>query len=233
MTADEARATLRKPRSLADRITDQLRSAILDHEFQPGDRLAAEALAARFDVSPTPLREAFARLAGEGWVVSLPQRGVRVAEVSVQEMLEIYELRALLEPMALRRSVAQGNDAWRRELRDCFASMMELSSGRLADLDGPAYGEYEARHVHFHKASLSRCGSGWLIRITDLLTDQSRRYRRLSLPIREQFASVEAEHRAIVEACLEGDQESAAVAVIAHMDNTRRAMMDWSGQSVP
>jgi GntR family carbon starvation induced transcriptional regulator len=213
--------------SLTDRVTDELRRAILAHEFLPGDRLGAAALAERFAVSATPLREAFARLAGEGWVSYQPQRGVRVAEVRVEEMLEIYELRLLLEPMALRRSVAAGDEEWRREVARAHRLMEASAHGPVADLDGRAYAEYEELHVRFHKITLSRCGSAWLIRLTDLLTDQSRRFRRLSLPVRARFGSVPAEHRAIADACAAGDADAAADALAAHVENTRRAILCW------
>jgi GntR family carbon starvation induced transcriptional regulator len=215
--------------SLADRVTDELRRAILAHEFLPGDRLGAASLADRFDVSATPLREAFARLAGEGWVTYQPQRGVRVAEVRVEEMLEIYELRMLLEPLALRRSVLTGDDAWRDEVAEAHRAMEEASCIPAADMDGRAYAQYEELHVAFHQVTLSRCGSAWLIRITDLLTNQSRRFRRLSLPIRARYGSVPAEHRAIADACTQGDADAAVEAGITHMENTRKAILSWAG----
>jgi|tagenome__1003787_1003787.scaffolds.fasta_scaffold20965361_2 GntR family transcriptional regulator, carbon starvation induced regulator len=214
--------------SMADRIADDLRNAILAHEFEPGDRLSAEALAGRLHVSPTPIREALARLAGEGWVVHVPQRGVRVADLNVQEMLEIYELRAVLEPIALRASVGRGDADWREEVRTRFTEMMQLDDGHLAELDGATYQEYEERHILFHKALLSQCGSRWLIRITDLLSEHSRRYRQLSIPIRGEFGSPTLEHQTIADACLAGDEDAAAAAVLAHMDNTRKAILLWN-----
>lgn len=216
-------------RSLVDRVTDELRQAILAQEFKPGDRLGATALGERFSVSATPLREAFARLAGEGWVSYLPQRGVRIAEISVEEMEEIYELRELLEPMALRRSVPAGDDSWRGEVTTAFEAMQEAGGDRLAMLDGRAYTDFEEVHVQFHKTTLRQCGSAWLLRITDLLTDQSRRFRRLSLPIRAEFGDVTEEHRLIMQACVDGDPDAAVAAVLTHMENTRRAIRRWAG----
>ncbi|MBB5156998.1 GntR family transcriptional regulator [Saccharopolyspora phatthalungensis] len=217
--------------SLTDRVTDQLRDAIFAHEFKPGDRLAATALANRFSVSATPLREAFARLAGEGWVSYLPQRGVRVAEISVKEMEEIYELRTMLEPMALRRSVAAGDDAWRDEVDQAFRRMQDAGGDNVTELTGRAYAAYEEVHVEFHKTTLRCCDSAWLLRIAELLTDQSRRFRQLSQPIRTDYGSVADEHRAIMQACLDGDEDAAAEAVLIHMNNTRKAILQWAEES--
>jgi DNA-binding GntR family transcriptional regulator len=129
--------------------------------------------------------------------------------------------------MALRRSVAAGDEEWRREVARAHRLMEASTHGPVADLDGRAYAEYEELHVRFHKITLSRCGSAWLIRLTDLLTDQSRRFRRLSLPVRTRFGSVPAEHRAIADACAAGDADAAAVALAAHVENTRRAILCW------
>src|SRR5262245_39856535 len=122
--------------SRADWVADELRRAIMARDFEPGERLSATVLAEKYKVSPTPLREAFARLAGEGWVAYQPQRGVRVADVSVIEMLEIYELREILEPLAVRRSTSAGDDAWRERLQRSFEEMEALSGAEPAGLDG-------------------------------------------------------------------------------------------------
>src|SRR5260221_8530480 len=81
---------------------DRLRQAILRGELRPGQRLHASDLAERWDVSATPLREAFQRLAGEGLVELLPHRGARVGELAAHATPALYELRLLLEPLALR-----------------------------------------------------------------------------------------------------------------------------------
>jgi GntR family carbon starvation induced transcriptional regulator len=81
----------------------------------------------------TPLREAFARLAGEGWVSYLPQRGVRVAEVSITEVEELA-LRPSCRSGRCRRQVVNGSPTWSR-----------------------AYAAYEDLHIEFHKTTLRHC----------------------------------------------------------------------------
>lgn len=221
----------RRPR--VDEVTDRLRHAILSHRFQPGDRLRAESLAVEFAVSPTPLREAFARLAGEGLVTYHPQRGVRVAAISLAEMEEIYELRELLEPMAIRRSVVAGDDAWRSGLAAAFDAMQAIGGDHPEGLGLDAYIAYEEAHVAFHKQALSACDSGWLTRMCAVLTDHSRRFRQVSLPLRADNSSILAEHHEILEACLNGDADAAASAHTQHMARTRDALRRWAdGQGV-
>ena len=81
------------PETRSDWALRRLRSAILTGEFPPGTRLRAEELAERWQVSPTPLREAFQRLGGARLVEVSPQRGVRVAEFTLEDAADLYALR--------------------------------------------------------------------------------------------------------------------------------------------
>src|SRR5690242_19785121 len=104
------------PATRSDWVEERLRAAILQGELEPGQRLHANDLADRWDVSATPLREAFQRLASDGLVEMLPQRGARVTDVSIEEAGQIYELRLLLEPLCLRRSLEASDDDHRAEI---------------------------------------------------------------------------------------------------------------------
>src|SRR4051794_20094392 len=109
------------PATRSDWVEERLRAAILRGELEPGQRLHANDLAERWAVSATPLREAFQRLAGDGLVEVLPQRGARVSRLSVQEAANIYELRLLLEPVALRQSLDASDDDHRVAMRVAFS----------------------------------------------------------------------------------------------------------------
>ena len=211
----------------ADWVADELRRAIMARDFKPGEKLATTMLAARLGVSQTPLREAFARLAGEGWVDYVPQRGVRVADISIKDMLEIYELREMLEPLAIRRSTTHGDDEWKSRVQVSFDDMVKLAGPEPAVLEGGSYDEYEAAHSQFHRVLLQECGSQWLIRLTSMLSDQCMRFRRLSLPLRSRLGSVYAEHERLCHAALIGDPDEAADAALVHMRNTKLAIMEW------
>src|SRR5205823_2477029 len=80
-----------------DLMVELLRDAILSGELAPGERLLQEELADRFDVSPTPVREAIQQLVAEGVLSHSPYKGVQVAEVEVEDVQEIYLIRAALE----------------------------------------------------------------------------------------------------------------------------------------
>ena len=82
----------------------------------PGRGSGSRSWRERWDVSPTPLREAVRTLAGEGLITLRAQRGARVAEVSAAEMEDVYATRMMLEPYVLRLSLERADDAWRAGL---------------------------------------------------------------------------------------------------------------------
>lgn len=98
-------ANQRKPKTKKEQIVDLLRDTILSGELAPGDRLLQEQLAERFDVSPTPIREAIQQLIAEGVLSHSPYRGVQVAEVTMDDMHEVYLIRSVVEELATRVAV--------------------------------------------------------------------------------------------------------------------------------
>ncbi|MFC5064828.1 GntR family transcriptional regulator [Actinomycetospora atypica] len=223
---------VRSPKApLVDRVTDLLRSEIINLELAPGERLAAEAIASRIAVSPTPVREAFARLAGEGFVVALPQRGVRVSEISPADVRDLYETRLLLEPVAIRRSVARSTDQWIDMIEKSFVDMMDAGAADLAALSPAEYAVHEEAHVAFHRITMSQCDSVWLRRFTDTMLDNSRRVRRLTLAVRTDFEAIVTEHRAIADACVTGDGDLAAQHHSHHLWRTIEAFDEWAATS--
>ncbi len=131
------------PTTLATWVDGRLREAILTGELPPGTKLRAEHLASQWGISPTPLREAFQRLAGLGWVTIEPQRGARVAEVDPSDAAELYDLRLLLDPQALRLAMANADDDYRARVRVAHKAL----SGRYRDLIGSLNA-----HREFHLA---------------------------------------------------------------------------------
>jgi DNA-binding GntR family transcriptional regulator len=109
MSADE----ISQPRSL--QIHDELREAILAGKLEPGTRLRAEALGERLRVSRTPVREALVLLAREGLVEIEPRRGASVRSFDAADLMDLYEVRALIEPHAAARAATRiGTEALKR-----------------------------------------------------------------------------------------------------------------------
>ena len=213
------------PQTRSDWVYERLKLAIVSGELPPGARLVAADLAQRWALSPTPLREAFQRLEGVGLVELSSQRGARVAATSVAEAEEIYELRLILEPWALRRSLEQSDDAHRAEVAAAHKRLVELLT------PVPSSDERLVLEAHraFHIALLARCPSLWLRRLTSLLADHSQRYLLLNAHYSQRVSESMAEHEQLLEATLSGDIERAARMLVAHMHGslgTVRAVLE-------
>jgi GntR family carbon starvation induced transcriptional regulator len=204
------------PGTRADWVDRRLRSAILTGELAPGEKLVAGPLAARFAVSATPLREAIQRLAASGLVEIEPQRGARVAAASAREAEEIYELRALLDPLALRDSLAHSDDAHLAAIDAAFAQLERADAARGDLVDALE------RHAAFHAALVARCRSRWLLRLTTLLADHSQRYAFLAIGTgaTDGHHDALAEHRALRDAAHAGDPDAAAALLRDHLQRT-------------
>ena len=98
------------PPTRAGAVAEKLRRLIQSGEIAPGSRLRQNELAERFGVSTTPVREAFAELAREGIVRLDAHRGATVFRPSLDELIEIYEIRGALEPLATELAAARATD---------------------------------------------------------------------------------------------------------------------------
>jgi DNA-binding GntR family transcriptional regulator len=174
--------------------------------------LHASDLAGRWHVSATPLREAFQRLAGEGLVELLPQRGARVSELAAGEAARIYELRLLLEPLALRQSLEASDDQHRAEIRSAFAAFRSARS-TLQGVDA---------HAEFHRILLARCPSMWLLRFTAQLADASRLYQIASVAAGGGQRHPRGDHQALRDAAIAGDIDACAALQEQHLRRTLR-----------
>lgn len=120
------RAKAKSQKTKMDQIVEVLRDAVLMGEFGSGERLLQEELAERFNTSSTPIREALRQLQAEGILEHSPYRGVQVAEVRMDDVREIYMLRAILESFVTRLAVPYLNNAYLEQLRAMQAQMREF-----------------------------------------------------------------------------------------------------------
>ncbi|MBM4247136.1 MAG: GntR family transcriptional regulator [Deltaproteobacteria bacterium] len=211
------------PETRSDWALRRLRAAILTGEFPPGTRLRAEELARRWQVSPTPLREAFQRLGGARLVEASPQRGVRVAEFTLDEAADLYALRLRLEPPALGESLLASDGAHRAEIT---AAYDRLASVRAVD-------EAADAHVAFHAALLARCPSAWTRHVAGLLGEHAQRYVLLGVQKLRTGPGPVAEHALLRDTALAGDVARATTLLEEHLrrtlDSVHRALAARDG----
>src|SRR3954447_22999292 len=199
--------TIESPPTRTHWVDTRLRRQILSGALAPGTKLRAEHLAETLGVSPTPLREAFQRLAGEGLVVIEPQRGARVAPIEEDDALELYDLRILLEPLAMRASMAHTDGLHAEEVADAYVRL----AGPFDDL-----GAALEAHREFHLALLARCPNRRMLALIGTLHDQSERYQAVGTITSPDHPLYET-HRDLVDVFASGDAEAMASLVERHL----------------
>ncbi|NVI96910.1 FCD domain-containing protein [Myxococcus sp. AM009] len=208
--------------TLASAVVDRLRGDILDGVLPPGEKLRLEHLAPRYGVGRTPLREACCRLASEGLVTIVDQRGFRVAPISRADLLDLTRTRQQIEPLALRAAITLGDIAWEGEVT---AALHRLQRRAPASGSGTLDDTWELEHARFHATLLSACGSPWLLKFHATLFDQTERYRRLAQAHGKARRSVEDEHAALVKATLARNAERACALLTEHIARTTELVL--------
>ena len=212
--------------TLTEKAYRRLRADIIGGAFEPGSPLRLEALKERYGLSFSPLREALNRLHAERLVVASALRGFRVSNVSFEEMRDAIETRVLIDVEGLRRSIARGDDDWEGAVVAAFHALSRCAN-RLSALkrerSEEEAEELEGRHREFHLALVSACGSRWLVEFSSQLYAQTERYRRPMMQMRSktpQARDIEGEHRAIMEAAIARNANSAAFLLKQHYRKT-------------
>ncbi|WP_330273689.1 GntR family transcriptional regulator [Lentzea sp. NBC_00516] len=190
------------PASRTDFVLESIKEAILYGKLKPGQALVETDLAATLNVSKTPVREALKTLAGSGLVVMSPYKGATVRTVDAEMASSVYDVRMLMEPEALRRSVALGADF--AEARSALDDTSDLARRSLANR-------------RFHRALYAGCGNPLLVRILDGLRDQAALITVAGWGISPTWDAEDAEHRAILVAAEEGFGDAAADLLRRHI----------------
>ncbi len=193
--------------TIAETVMSGIRGLLVKGELAPGSRIDQIELTRRFGVSIVPIREALARLASAGLVEIVSHRGVFVAKVSADELIDLYTVRELLEEQAARLAVDQLNDEDLRALEG-IADTMEVAA-KKQDFDKFLKLNREL-HFTLYRATKRR----HLMQIIDQMWDLSARYAHLQLhAMPERAAQSIAEVRTIVAACKRRDREEVGLMV--------------------
>ncbi|MFE5591985.1 GntR family transcriptional regulator [Streptomyces sp. NPDC056549] len=200
----------RRPQTAQQFVLEELRRAITSGELRPGGPIRQEALAARFEVSRVPLREALKALEAEGLVVHHVHRGYFVAELSLADLEEIYRIRELLETEAVRTAV-------RRLPEGTVGTLEEIQREVERAADAGDVTAMAAANRRFHFTLIEASGMPRLVRLITTLWDSTDAYRSLyytDAPHREQAVR---EHRAVISALRRRDEE----ATVGRLDEHR------------
>jgi DNA-binding GntR family transcriptional regulator len=196
----------------SDAAYEEIRARVLRGELAPGSSLDQEKLAAELGVSTTPVREALRRLEAEGWLTSSAHRDIRVCQLSVRELNELYEIRFELDPFAaaLATDHLTGED---------IAELRALAA--LPD-DPTALGQLDANRV-LHRMIYAASGNDVLTETLDRLWDRCDRYRYILIrddPTVRTDSSVE--HVAIIEALAQRQRGLIKTLMREHLEDSLR-----------
>ncbi|MFZ2738365.1 MAG: FCD domain-containing protein [Burkholderiaceae bacterium] len=205
------------PLALAEKITQLIYAG----EFKPGDRLNEAMLAIRVGTSRGPVREAIRILAGTGLVKAVKNRGVFVREISVAEMLEIYELRALVFSFAAERSVNNLTDRHRIQFEDLLDQM---DAACLAENSDSYYG----LNIQFHDLILTLSGNQRAHRVYKEYVQELHLFRRQNFDRPGNMRRSNMEHRQIYDAISKGSNLKAEAHAKAHILAGRQRLLTSS-----
>jgi DNA-binding GntR family transcriptional regulator len=206
---------------LVHHVTERLRDMILDGSVAPGTELRQERLAAELGVSRTPLREAFHELERDGLVDSINNNRSVVVELDDRNVRELLEIREVVDGLAARLAAERPRDAPRiAELREAAERLEEASTAM--DM-----GAFLSNHLRFHTAVFAASANARLDTFLPTVRISSQMwYSRLgSRPNRVEESA--HEHRAIVEAIVEGDAASAERLAREHI---RASLTTWASE---
>ncbi len=206
--------------TLADRVFEQLRRAIVEGEIAPGSKISEPEMAARFGISRGPLREAMRRLESTNLVERRPNLGARVVTLTSEQLIEIYVVREALEGMAARLAAEHMADEAIEELKH----LLEQHRREVAREYWQAYFQKEG-DMDFHYRIVKGSGNQRLIGILcDDLYHLARMYRCQFGMGSDRARDALKEHALIVDAIAERDGELAELLMRRHIRTSRRGV---------
>ncbi len=212
--------------SLTSVVQGEIERRIVEGELGPGAKLNEAALAAALGVSRGPVREALRMLEEAGLVRQEKNRGVFVRSVPLDEAMEIYDLRAMMDE-AVGRRLAQSITAEQlRQLRVMVESMEK--AGKAGDADG-----YHLLNLAFHDALVNFSGNRKLSALYRRLINELSLFRRLNLLETKLLPVSAGEHRAIVKAIASGDADAAGLAMRRHVIDSKDRTLRNNSAALP
>ena len=197
--------------TITDALVEELRHQIQSGQIAPGSRLRQADVAAQFNVSTTPVREAFASLEREGLLVGSAHRGVTVFHPTVQDLKETYEIRIPLEALATEKGVENMTPGDIAELESILRKMAKSGD------DHALYNELNAK---FHGLIYHAARRPKLEKLIADLREASVAYLRFYATFSPSSRETQREHTLIFEACKARAPKRAAKAMIAHLQHT-------------
>ncbi|MBQ6365259.1 MAG: GntR family transcriptional regulator [Oscillospiraceae bacterium] len=195
---------------LSDIAHAQLKGMILNNQFRPGEHLEETVLCDMLSVSRTPLREAINRLVNENLLIAVPQKGIFVPEMSVQNIADLFRARKLIEPMVIMLSAPNLDHAVLIEFKEKTEKMIvdqDISALHSLDYD-------------FHSYINNNCGNQYIFQSVSFITDQFQRVRTQNFFPVERSINGAKEHLVIIDTILKAEYSALPDLMLNHITST-------------
>ena len=208
--------------NLSDSVTSALREMILMGRFHPGEAINEVQLSAGLRISRTPLREALFRLIAEGMITSRPRRGFFVRDLSVEEFEQIYPIRALLDPEALRLAGVPSKK---------HIEKMDALNRKLCAAREPA--KLLQAEDEWHLELLADCPNRVLVGLIEHFMIRTRRYELALMRERRNVERSTDDHAVIISELRKGALGAACAALRRNMQSGAGPILKWLREREP
>lgn len=203
---------------LREVVCETLRDAIRKGVLQPGERLMEIQLAEELGVSRTPVREAIRKLELDGYVIMMPRRGTYVANLSIRDVNEVFEIRTSLDSLASGLAAERITDEELERLQRLLVTI----GGYIEEGD---ISQIVKTDTEFHDLLYQASRNTRLVGIINNLREQVTRFRATSMSFPGRLQATLEEHRRIVEAIAQGDVREAQQAAEEHMEKSEHTLL--------
>jgi len=209
---------------LREVVFNSIRGAIISGVLKPGERLMEVQLAEKMGVSRTPIREAIRKLELEGLVVMIARKGAYVADLSIKNIIDVLEVRAVLEGLASGLAALRMTE---EEIKDLELTARHFEQAMNSnDVEGVIQTDIE-----FHEKIFKATRNEKLLQLTNSLMEQVQRFRVMYLNKAIKSTNLIKEHYKIVEAISRRNREMAENIAKIHIQNAEKDMMRLLGSS--
>jgi DNA-binding GntR family transcriptional regulator len=203
----------------ADRVYVRVKAMAVTFHFRPGERINEVELARHLGISRTPLREALNRLASEGFLTAVANRGFRARPLEPGPLLDLYEFRGVVECGAVRLACERASD-------DSVAGLAAFAEQGVADLGDDVHALRQLRFdEEFHERVATLAGNGEILRTVRAINERIRFVRWIGLRKGSQTGLPEG-HAAILRGLQRRDVEEAVALMQAHIAERRNRTVE-------
>lgn len=209
--------TSAQPRSLKEEAYERIKRLIITMRLRPGELLNLVQLSSSLDIGRTPVLQAVEKLVFDGLVDVIPRKGIVVRPVTLDEVLDLIEVRTVNEAQCARLAALRAEDADIQALEKIAHEADEATQSGSVDIERQMYYDQE-----FHRALAKASKNPVLAELMHALHERSLRFWFISLRTEQHHVAVGKEHRMIIKALRKRDPEAAAKAIVSHIESFKR-----------